>query len=97
MVARYTIRSNAGALVYVRNDGLRVASRPEIAARLARGEAVPFDSYRFRTVPRFETSANAEMARAAVRRRRYRAPDGVAIDLHEVLWVLRGRARSEYV
>src|SRR5476651_67761 len=54
VVARYTIRSTSGALVYVQNDGLRVAS-PEIVARMSKGEPVPFDSYRFRTAPRFET------------------------------------------
>jgi hypothetical protein len=55
VVARYTIKAGSGALVYVQNDGLRVAS-PEIVARMSRGEAVPLDSYRFRTAPRFETS-----------------------------------------
>ena len=86
VVARYTIRSNAGALVYVQNDGLRVASL-EIAARLARGEAVPFDSYRFRTVPRFET---VEPTLKWLEQSLFvgvatRAPDGVAIGFHEVL------------
>jgi len=36
VVARYTIRSDAGALVYVQNEGLRVAS-PEILERLSKG------------------------------------------------------------
>ena len=40
VVARYTIRSDKGALVYVQNDGLRVAS-PEILARMSKGELVP--------------------------------------------------------
>jgi hypothetical protein len=50
VVARYTIRARSGALVYVQNDGLRVASS-EILARMSRGELVPFDSYHFRTAP----------------------------------------------
>src|SRR3954468_19084202 len=55
VVARYTIRARSGALIYVQNDGLRAAS-PEGLARMAAGELVPFDSYHFRTTPRFETA-----------------------------------------
>ena len=40
VVARYTIRSETGALVYVQNDGLRVASA-EVLARMSKGELVP--------------------------------------------------------
>ncbi len=86
VVARYTIRSASGALVYVQNDGLRVAS-PEIVARMSKGELVPFDSYRFRTAPRFETSdaslkwleTSTFVGVAA------RTPDRVVIGFHEVL------------
>ncbi len=86
VVARYTIRSKTGSLVYVQNDGLRVAS-PEVLARMSKGEAVPFDSYRFRTAPRFETSdpslkwmeASTFVGVAA------RTPDRVVIGFHEVL------------
>lgn len=86
VVARYTIRSTTGALIYVQNDGLRVAS-PEIVARMSKGESVPLDSYRFRTAPRFETSdaslgwleTSTFIGVAA------RTPDRVAIGFHEVL------------
>ena len=86
VVARYTIRSVSGGLVYVQNDGLRVAS-PEIVARMSKGELVPFDRYRFRTAPRFETSdpslkwleTSTFVGVAA------RTPDRVAIGFHEVL------------
>jgi hypothetical protein len=86
VVARYTIRSKSGALVYVQNDGLRVASA-EIVARMSKGELVPFDSYRFRTAPRFETSdpslkwleTSTFVGVAA------RTPDRVVIGFHEVL------------
>jgi hypothetical protein len=90
VVARYTIRctgrSSAGALVYVQNEGLRVAS-PEVVARMSRGETVGLDSYRFRTTPRFET---AEPSLKALERATFvgiaaRAPDRVAIGFHEVL------------
>jgi hypothetical protein len=86
VVARYSIRTTSGALVYVQNDGLRVAA-PETVARMSRGEPVPFDSYRFRTAPRFETSdpvlkwleTSTFVGVAA------RTPDHVAIGFHEVL------------
>jgi len=86
VVARYTIRARSGALVYVQNEGLRVAS-PEILARMSRGELVPYDSYHFRTAPRFET---ADPALKALERATFvgvaaRTPDRVAIGFHEVL------------
>jgi hypothetical protein len=56
--ARYTVRTSDGALVYVRNVGLR-AGPPEVLARLGRGEPVDPASYHFRTTPRFETAASA--------------------------------------
>jgi hypothetical protein len=54
--ARYTLRTTDGALVYVRNVGLR-GGPPEVLARLGRGEDVDPASYYFRTTPRFETAA----------------------------------------
>jgi hypothetical protein len=86
VVARYTIRSKAGALIYVQNEGLRVAS-PEILARMSRGELVPYDSYHFRTAPRFETSEPSlkHLERATFVGVAARTPDRVAIGFHEVL------------
>jgi hypothetical protein len=86
VVARYTIRSSAGALVYVQNEGLRVASR-EIVERMSRGESVPFDSYRFRTAPRFETGEPLLkwLERSTFVGVAARMLDRVAIGFHEVL------------
>ena len=86
VVARYTIRGEGGALVYVQNEGLRVAS-PETIGRLARGETVPPDSYYFRTAPRFETAEPSLkwLERATFVGKATRAPDGVTIGFHEVL------------
>jgi Protein of unknown function (DUF3237) len=86
VVARYTIRSAGGSLIYVQNEGLRVAS-PEILARMSGGEAVPVDSYHFRTAPRFETSdlSLKWLERATFVGVAARAPDRVAIGFHEVL------------
>ncbi len=84
--ARYTIRAASGGLVYVRNDGVRVAS-PEILAALGRGEVVDPASYYFRTSPRFETAdpALAWMQDAVFVGVATRAAAGVAIGFHEVL------------
>ena len=54
--ARYTLETSDGALVYVRNPGIRTAA-PEVMARLAAGEPCSPDEYYFRTVPRFETGS----------------------------------------
>ena len=87
-MARYTIRATrtTGALVYVQNDGLRVAS-PDILARMSRGELVPVDSYHFRTAPRFETAEPRLewLERATFIGVAARTPDRVAIGFHEVL------------
>jgi hypothetical protein len=56
--ARYTLRTVDGALIDVRNRGLR-AGPPDVLARLARGEAVEPASYYFRTTPQFATGATA--------------------------------------
>ena len=76
VVARYTIRSDKGALVYVQNDGLRVAS-PEILARMSAGRAgarrqLPFPH---RAALR-DRRAFAQMAGARDLRRRRRAHAG---------------------
>ncbi|HEU0220964.1 MAG TPA: DUF3237 domain-containing protein [Paracoccaceae bacterium] len=58
LVARYTLRLEDGALVYVVNRGIRDAA-PEDMARLLSGEAVPPERVYFRTVPVFETASPA--------------------------------------
>ena len=52
--ARYTVETDDGALVYVRNRGLRHGP-PEVLRRLAAGERVDAVSYYMRTTPLFET------------------------------------------
>jgi Protein of unknown function (DUF3237) len=52
--ARYTVETVDGALVYVRNRGLRHGP-PEVLRRLAAGEPVDPASYYMRTTPLFET------------------------------------------
>jgi hypothetical protein len=52
---RYTLRTDAGALLYVQSRGVRHGS-PEVLARLARGEDVDASEYTFRTSTRIETA-----------------------------------------
>jgi hypothetical protein len=52
--ARYTLRTNDGALIYVRNHGLRHGP-PEVIAALAAGQPVDPARYYFRGATFFET------------------------------------------
>ena len=54
--ARYTLRTDDGALIYVRNHALRHGP-PEVIAALAAGRPVDPTSYYFRGATFFETSA----------------------------------------
>jgi len=58
IAAHYVIRTDDGALVEVKSDGLRHGPA-EVMQQLARGEAVPRDAYFFRTLIRFTTGAPA--------------------------------------
>ncbi|MEZ5649469.1 MAG: DUF3237 domain-containing protein [Burkholderiaceae bacterium] len=51
---RYGMRTHDGAIIDIRNFGIRHGP-PEVLAALARGEPVDPDSYYMRTFPRFET------------------------------------------
>jgi muconolactone delta-isomerase len=53
---RYTLRTEAGALLYVQSRGMRHGSA-EVLARLARGEEVDAGEYTFRTSTQIETAA----------------------------------------
>lgn len=54
--ARYTIRTDDGALIYVQNYGYRHGPS-DVLARIAGGESVDPSSYYFRACPIFETAA----------------------------------------
>lgn len=83
--ARYTLRTDDGALIYVHNVGIRHGP-PDVLARLAQGEAVDPRLYYFRTVPRFECGdrryvwLNHLIAVATAVRR----PDSVVIDAYAI-------------
>ena len=52
--ARYTLKTDDGALIYVKNSGFRHGP-PEVLAAIARGEQVDPTKYYFRASPTFET------------------------------------------
>lgn len=54
--SRYALTTDAGALIAVRNTGVRRAA-PEVMAKLLAGESVDPAQVYFRTMPTFETSA----------------------------------------
>jgi hypothetical protein len=56
--ARYTLQTDAGALIQVRSQGLRHGPA-DVLARLATGQPVDPAAYYFRTALRFETAAPA--------------------------------------
>ena len=84
--ARYTVQSDDGALIYVSNRGLR-HGRPEVLARLARGEDVDPGAYYMRTQPWFETgdARYAWLNRIVCVGTGARRPEAVELEFFEVL------------
>lgn len=84
--ARYTLRTDDGALILVHSRGVR-SGPPEVLARLAAGEQVDPTEYYFRTLVTLESGAPEY---AWVKGRLFiaaaaRLPDQVVFDLHEIL------------
>ena len=84
--ARYTLESDAGALIQVDSKGMRHAP-PDILARLAEGEDVDPSLYYFRTVMRFETAHPTTdwLNRILALARGAREKNAVRLDVYEVL------------
>ncbi len=83
--ARYTIETEAGALVMVNSEGLRHGP-PDVMEKLARGENVDPRHYYFRTVMRFETAAPSVdwLNRILAIATGQREPRAVRLDVYEV-------------
>jgi hypothetical protein len=54
--ARYMIKTDDGAIVYIHNHGLR-AIPLDVVDRISNGETVEPSSYYFRTIPEFESGS----------------------------------------
>jgi hypothetical protein len=83
---RITLQTEDRALIYMTFQGLR-HGRPDLIAALGRGEVVDPASYYFRTLPRFETSAEAyaflnRVITVGVGETR---PDGAVHEIYEIL------------
>ena len=83
--ARYVIRLDHGAQVYVDNRGVRFGA-PDVMARITRGEPVDPAQVYFRSTPRFETGAPAYqwLTRPVFIASGVRHPDRVALSVYEV-------------
>lgn len=53
--ARYTLKTDDGALIYIQNKGIRTG-KPEVLARLGKGEKVDPSEYYMRTYTTFEVT-----------------------------------------
>ena len=84
--ARYTIESDAGALIQVDSRGLRNGP-PGVMARLGRGEDIDAAEYYFRTAMRFETAhpSTAWLNRILALAKGAREKDAVKLAVFEVL------------
>jgi hypothetical protein len=84
--AHYQFITDDGTIIYIENTGLRVAT-PEVAKRIANGEAVSSKEYYFRATPRFEAPEGKYfwMNNAIFICTGERNPDNVAIKVWKVL------------
>jgi hypothetical protein len=83
--ARYTIETDAGALIMVTSEGLRHGP-PDVLERLLRGDNVDPRLYYFRTVMRFETADKSVdwLNRILALARGQREARAVRLDVYEV-------------
>ena len=84
--ARYTLRSDDGALIYVINKGYRHGP-PEVMQRLAKGEQVDPKEYYFRATPTFETSVAKYtwLTKHVFVASGERKPNSVILDFYKIL------------
>jgi hypothetical protein len=85
MDVRLTLRTAAGALIYLAYTGVRTGP-PAVLARLAAGEAVPPADYYFRIAARFETAAPelAWLNHTLADAHGQRPPSGPTYDLYAI-------------
>lgn len=83
--ARYSLQTDDGALIYISNKGIRVASE-DVLTKLSNGEQVNPDTYYFRTIPVFETAKGKYdwLMRSLFIAKGIRNPDNVVIQVWRI-------------
>ncbi|MBN2386492.1 MAG: DUF3237 domain-containing protein [Anaerolineales bacterium] len=87
LVARYSLKTDDGLIIYVENTGIRTAPRA-VLDRLARGEDVPPSEYYMRTAARMEVTAGSKydwLNRSVILSTGMRRADSVVIRFYRVL------------
>ncbi len=84
--ARYTLKTDDGVLIYIQNKGIRHA-KPEVLARMAKGEKVDPSEYYMRTAASFEVADGkyAWLNKAVVISTGARMSDHVLLKFYRVL------------
>jgi hypothetical protein len=84
--ARYTLKTDDGVLIYIQNKGVRHA-KPEVLARMAKGEKVDPSEYYMRTAATFEVTEGkyAWLTKAVVVSTGARMSDHVLLKFYRVL------------
>ncbi len=84
--ARYTLKTDDGVLIYIQNKGIRHA-KPEVLARMAKGEKVEPSEYYMRTAASFEVAEGkyAWLNKAVVISTGARMSDHVLLKFYRVL------------
>lgn len=84
--ARYTLKTDDGVLIYIQNKGVRHA-KPEVLARMAKGEKVDPSEYYMRTAATFEVAEGkyAWLTKAVVVSTGARMSDHVLLKFYRVL------------
>ena len=84
--ARYTLKTDDGVLIYIQNKGIRHA-KPEVLARMAKGEKVDPKEYYMRTAASFEVADGkyAWLNKAIVISTGARMADHVLLRFYKVL------------
>jgi hypothetical protein len=84
--ARYTLKTDDGVLIYIQNMGVRTG-KPEVLARLGKGEKVDPSEYYMRTSAKFEVTEGkyAWLTKAVVISTGMRNANSVILKFYKVL------------
>jgi len=87
LVAKYSLKTDDGVIIFVENIGIR-AARPEVLARIAKGEHVPPSEYYMRTAATFEVASDSKydwLNKAVVISTGMRKANSVVLRFYKVL------------